>query len=104
MDYNKDKTTLNISYDTSELSPSQERLLRSIASLLQFVSTAEEEAHFFEGSAELVKAMSSLIQQSQFIQNLDGKNSIPYKDQAIEYAIEILQEALENKKIISYDN
>jgi hypothetical protein len=92
---------LTISFNVDELSPTQVRLLKNINSLLVQVMTSEDEAEYFEMSAELMKKAAEVIKQSTFSET---KSSIDYGTQAVEYAMDFLNESLDQKKIQNFDN
>ncbi len=95
---------LNLQIDTSELTPAQVRLIKSLHSLLLGVITTDDEAEYFDDSAEAMRICASLIQQSHFTQQFNTNKNIPYADQALEYSIDILQEQFSQSKVITYDN
>jgi hypothetical protein len=95
---------LNLRIDTSELTPTQVRLIKSLNSLLLGVATTDNEADYFDDSAEAMRLCASLIQQSHFTQQFNTKNSIPYSDQVLEYSIDILQDQVSQSKVMVYDN
>ena len=95
---------INLGLDTSELNAHQVRLLKSIHSMLVHVSVTEDEGHYFDGSAELMRMVASLIQQANFNKRQAATNTIPYADQAIEYSMDLVTEALEGRKVIHWDN
>ena len=94
---------LNLEIDTSKMSPSQIRLIRTINTTISQVAITEDESEFFELSAELMKQLASMIQQANFHDRLSTAD-INYADQAVEFSIDSVNEALLGKKIISYDN
>lgn len=85
--------------DTEGLTPVQVRILKSLHSLMANVLTAEDEAEYFETSAELLKKTADLIKHSQFA--LQNKN-MDYGDQAVEFAVDTLNENVEDSN--SFDN
>ena len=94
---------INFIIDTSDLNPSQVRLIRTMNSLLLGVITTDSEAHFFDDSAELMRICASLIKQSNFASSL-VENDIPYADQALEYSVDVLQEQISSSKVVTHDN
>lgn len=92
---------LNIKLNIEELTPTQVRLIKSVNSLLSHVLTAEDEAEYFEMSAELMKKTAELIKHSTFAE--DHKN-MSYGEQAVEFAMDFLNESLDQKKIHNIDN
>lgn len=93
---------LIISMDTSELSPKQCRLIKSLNAYLANVLSTDNESEFFDGSAEVMRLCASVIKCSSFVE--DKKTTIPYAEQALEYSLEILHENIESKKIVQFDN
>lgn len=88
---NKQKELL-LTLKTEDLSPAQLRILKNIHSLLGNVLTCEDESEYFEASSELIKRTAELIKNSSFpLQN----KKIPYGEQAVEFAIDNLNESLE---------
>ena len=94
--------SLKLTVDTTELSPTQVRVLKQLHTMMMQVLTAEDEAEYFECSAQMLKQAVQLVKHSSFpAQQRDG---IPYGEQAIEYAVETLNEALSNNGHINLDN
>ncbi|MFG1484259.1 hypothetical protein ABMA77_01380 [Halobacteriovorax sp. RZ-1] len=96
---NHSKLTIDI--DTSELTPAQLRAIKTINMLMAHIVTTEDEADFFDGTAEVMRICASLVKQSKFCQ---GNSSIPYGDQALEFSIELLTELMESSSVVKYDN
>ncbi len=92
---------LTLKIDTTELTPSQVRLVRSLNLMIQHILTTDEESEFFESSAQVMKLCASLIKQSNFSKD---KKLIPYAEQALEFSMDILQDHISNSTVISYDN
>ena len=95
-------TELTLKVETHDLTPMQVRLLRHAHTLLVHVISAEDEAEYFEASAQLLKQAVQLIKHSNFSENRPG--GIPYGEQAIEYAMEELSETLGVQGHINIDN
>lgn len=95
---------LNIEIDTNGLTEAQVRLIRSLNAMLTHVLLTDEESEFFDGSAEFMRMCASLIKQSQFTERLLKENNIPYADQALEFAVDVLSENMTLKKVLQYDN
>jgi len=91
----KKQMELILKMDTEGMSPVQVRLVKSIHSLLAHVLSSEEESEYFETSAELMKKTADLIKQSAFATT--NKN-MSYGDQAVEFAVDTLNESLEENK------
>jgi hypothetical protein len=92
---------LLIKIATEELTPTQVRLIKSVHSLMAHVLAAEDESEYFEASAELLKKAAEIIKQAQFAQK---NKDISYGEQAVEFAVDFLSEALRNNGIHSIDN
>lgn len=87
--------------DTEGLSATQVRLIKSIHALLASVVSSEDEGEYFETSAALLKKTAELIKHSEFaIQN----QAMSYGDQAVEFAVDTLNELMDENKIINLDN
>ncbi len=95
-------TELLLKVETHDLTPMQVRLLRHAHTLLVHVISAEDEAEYFEASAQLMKQAVQLIKHSNFPENRG--NAIPYGEQAIEYALEVLSETLNMRGHVNIDN
>ncbi len=91
----KKEIELILKMDTEGLSANQVRLVKSIHSLLAHVLSSEEESEYFETSAELLKKTAELIKNSAFA--VTNKN-MSYGDQAVEFAVDTLNESLEENK------
>ncbi|AYF45628.1 MULTISPECIES: hypothetical protein [Halobacteriovorax] len=96
---NHSKLTIDI--DTTELTPAQLRAIKTINMLMAHIITTEDEADFFDGTAETMRLCASLVKQSRFCHQ---DSSIPYGDQALEFAIEALTELMESSSVVKYDN
>ena len=96
----KDKE-LFLKMETEGLSTTQIRLIKNIHSLLAAVVTSEEEGEYFEASAELVKKAAELIKHSNF--PITHKN-ISYGDQAVEFAVDSVNESMNENKMNNFDN
>jgi hypothetical protein len=86
---------LTLTYDTTELSPAQIRLIRRVHSTLADLLTTDEEGEYFEGSAELMRVCAELIRLSHFSDSKVKTETIPYGEQAVEYSMECLQDQIE---------
>jgi hypothetical protein len=100
----KDSKAIQIKLDVTELNPQQVRLIKTVNTLLVQMLSAPDEAEFFDGSAEFMKAAANAIKQSNFVDNAKGMTNINFADQALEFAIDNLQENMQNNKIINFDN
>lgn len=97
----KSNQELVIKLSTEELSANQVRLLKSINSLMTHTLTADEEGEFFEASAQLMKQVATLINQSHYPK---AHKSTDYGTQAVEYAVDFINETLEEKSLHNVDN
>ena len=100
----KQKNKMIIEIDTETLNPAQIRLLKSLNAVLTHVMKAEDEAEYFDGSAELMRLCASLIQQSKFPVMLENHGEIAYADQALEFSVDVLQDYIGESNIVTYDN
>ncbi len=96
----KEKELL-IKLNVEELTPTQVRLVRSVNALLAHVLTADEEAEYFEMSAELMRKTAELIKHSSFA---DQNKGMSYGEQAVEFAVDFLNESLDGNKVHNIDN
>lgn len=96
----KEKELL-LKVNTEGLSAVQVRLIKTVHALLCNVLTSDEEAEYFEGSAELLKKAAELIKASQFALE---HPEMSYGSQAVEFSVDSLNEALEEDKLQNFDN
>lgn len=92
---------LIIKLNTEELSATQIRLLKTINALLIHVMIADEESEYFESSSELIRKTAELVKHASFA---DKNKEIDYGTQAVEFAIDFLNETLEENKLRNIDN
>lgn len=104
MNFNPTTKEIDLTLDASELSSAQIRQIRSLANMIHQVLTVEDESDFFEGSAELLRLCGALIKQSNYVVKNMKEHKINYSDQALEYAIETLQDHMISSKVVKYDN
>lgn len=93
---------LKLTVDTQDLTPAQIRILKQVHTMLLQTLTAEDEAEYFEAAAQLLKQSVQLIKHSSF--PAAQRDGIPYGDQAIEYALDSVNESLEANGHINLDN
>ena len=98
------KNNMEIELDTSNLSQEKVRLIKTIISEMTKTLTSDHEKKFFTHSAEFMRLCACVIQKSRFVQVNESVSSIPFNQQAIEYSIDVLQEYLEQEKVVHYDN
>ncbi len=97
----KKETEVVLKLDTEGLSTTQVRLVKNIHALLAHVLVSDEEAEYFESSAELLKKTAELIKHANFsAQN----KQMSYGDQAVEFAVDYLNEVIDENKIQNMDN
>lgn len=94
---------VSVKFNTDKLGPNQVRLLKQISTMLDQVTSTEDEEVFFESSAELMRLCASIITQSRFAETLIHMDNIPYAEQALEYSLEVLQEHITTSKVVNYD-
>ena len=92
---------LLLKVNTEELTPTQVRLIKTIHSLLANVIAADEESEFFEASSELMKKTAEAIKHSTFATE---HKQMAYGDQAVEFAVDTLNECMDENKIQNLDN
>lgn len=87
--------------ETPNIDPALLRQVKKITKLLSHLASTNDEADFFESSAEVMRLCALVIKQSHFA---TAEQELPYGEQALEFSIDRLLEQLEEEKIISYDN
>lgn len=95
---------LHITVDAQELTSQQERLLKSVTTLLAHVMTTDEEADYFDSSSELMKLLAGAIKQANFTSIWRENTEIPYSTQALEFCLDNLTEEIQSDDLIRYDN
>lgn len=87
--------------DTEELTSTQVRLIKNLHALLANVLASDDEAEYFETSAELLRKTAELIKHANFAVD---HQEMAYGDQAVEFAVDFLNETMEEKKLSNIDN
>lgn len=100
-DLKPNSNELNIKFNVEELTPTQVRLLKSVTNLLTHVMTADEESEYFEMSAELMRKVAETIKHADFA---NKNKDMSYGTQAVEFAVDFLNESLDQNKIHNIDN
>lgn len=100
-DLNKKESELLIKLNVEEMSAVQVRLVKSINSLMAHILTAEDEAEYFDASANFMKKAAEIIKQADFVKNNPG---MQYAEQAVEFAVDFLAESIDENKVGSIDN
>ena len=93
-------TKPKVELDTKGLTPQQIRLVKQLNHALKITLTTDYEDEYFEFSAEFMKTCATLIKSAHFA----SKYEEYYSDQALEYAADIMEENMSEKKSIHYDN
>lgn len=99
--HTKKDNDLVIKFDTTQLTATQARLIKTVNALMAHIVSADEEAELFEGSAEILTKVSELIHNSHFAQTHKELN---YAEQALEYSIDFLRENLDALLHTNLDN
>lgn len=95
--------SLSFELDTTNLGPAQVRLIKSLIATLTNVINTDQEAEYFDGSAEFLRLAASLIQEAKF-SNKAIETGIPYGTQALEYCVDSLNDHISSSKVVKYDN
>ena len=95
---------ISFEIEAAELSPAQVRQIKTLLTLVTHATKTDKEDEFFNVSAEAMRLCASLIKQGNFPRLYAENGSIPYDQQAIEYAIDIVQEQISKSQVVSYDN
>ncbi len=98
------KSENSLEINLEELGSEQIRLIKSLNSMLLNVLITDDESEFFDGSAEFMRLCASSVKLANFTEKLKTEDGIPYADQALEYSMDILQDHINNSKVVSYDN
>jgi hypothetical protein len=98
---NHKEKELLMKIETEGLSATQVRLVKNIHALLANVLSSDEEGEYFEASADLLQKTAELIKHANFsVEN----TQMSYGDQAVEFAVDSLNESLEESKLTKFDN
>jgi hypothetical protein len=97
----KKEKELQISLNTEELTGTQIRLIKTMNALMSQLLTAEDESEYFELSSELLKRAAEIIKHAHFTQQ---NSKLNYGEQAVEFALDFLNESLMNNKLDNIDN
>ena len=81
-------------FPSLKLTTAQGRLVRSLLVAVERLATTASEQEFFENSAAALELCANLIQQSTFAQQHKDANQIPYAEQALEYALDLVAEKI----------
>ena len=84
---------LVIKLNIEELTPAQIRLLKSVNTLLVHTLAAEDEAEYFDASAQLLRKTAELIKKAAFAEE---NKYMAFGDQAVEFAVDALSESPED--------
>lgn len=97
----RNEKELLIKINTEELTPTQVRLLKNINALMTHVLSADEESEYFEMSAELMRKTAEIIKHADFA---NKNKDMAYGDQAVEFAVDFLNESMNGSGINNIDN
>ena len=100
-DVKPENKELHLKINVEELTPTQIRLIKSITSLMTQVVTSDEESEYFEMSAELMKKVAETIKHAHFSEQ---NKKMSYGTQAVEFAVDFLNESLDQNKVHNFDN
>jgi hypothetical protein len=90
-----------IRLNIEELGAREVRLLKTMSALMVNVLTAEDESEYFDSSAELFRKAAELIHSSHFAKS---DKQMDYGTQALEYAVDYLNEISEVSNKSEMDN
>lgn len=96
----KEKELL-LKMDTEGLTSTQVRLVKSVHALLAHVLASDEEGEYFDASAELLRKTAELIKHANFATE---NKRMAYGTQAVEFAVDFLNDSLDENKIQNIDN
>lgn len=100
-DMGRKEKELLLKLNVEAMTSVQVRLVKSINSLMAHILTAEDESEYFDASAELMKKAAELIKQADFAHQNKDMN---YGDQAVEFSVDFLNEAMDDNKVGNIDN
>ncbi len=92
---------LVIKLNVEELTPTQIRLIKSLNALVAHVLTADDEPEYFEVSADFLKKAAELIKHAGFA---NQNKNMEYGNQAVEFAVDFLNESIDQQKLHNIDN
>ena len=94
---------ININIPTEGATEAQARLVKRLTLMAAHVLKTESEEEYFEGSAEMMRLCAALIRTARF-KKFSTASGIPYHIQALEYAMDVLNEEIEASKTLGLDN
>lgn len=104
MNKNQDQShVMTIKIDTENMTAQQKRAIRTINTLLCDLAITSSEEDYFNNASEIIKLVASLVKIANFAQ-AHKDDAIPYAIQALELAIENTAENLLDDKMAVYDN
>lgn len=95
---------MHVEFDTTELNTQQIRLLKSICTMLNHILTTDDEADYFDGSAELMRMVASAVKQANFTTEWCENSDIPYAEQALEFCMDMIADQMHEGDVTNYDN
>ena len=81
-------------FPSLKLTTAQGRLVRSLLVAVERLSTTTSEQEFFENAAAALDLCANLMQHATFAQHHKGSDEIPYAQQALEYALDLVAEKI----------
>jgi hypothetical protein len=90
----RDGVSVKEQFPLVKLTPAQGRLIKSLMVAVERLATAKSEQEFFENSALAFELCANLVQQAAFVQQHQGPEQIPYAQQAVEYALDLVAEKI----------
>jgi len=97
--FKKVSKSISLNIDSERMNPLQLRLLKKLCIIAVETSQAFGEAEYFGSSAEMMKLTSEIIKNSSYNDIATQNENIPYKQQALEYAMDVFQDSLEEEII-----
>jgi hypothetical protein len=99
-----EQKSVTVTFDTTELNTQQIRLIKSICSMLNHVMTTDDEAGYFDGSADLMRLVAGAVKQANFTTEWCEQNGIPYAQQALEFCIDTISDQMYSDDLVKHDN
>jgi hypothetical protein len=94
---------ININIPAEGTTEAQSRLIKRLSLMAAHVLKTGSEEEYFEGSAEMMRLCAALIRTAHF-KKCSAASGIPYSLQALEYALDVLNEEIEASKTLGFDN
>lgn len=91
---------LNLAIDTTELNELQVRLIKRVVSMLDHTMHTDEEADYFESSAELLRIVAQAVKFANFTK---GHKEIEFGEQALQYCVDRLADQIYEDTLVKHD-